>query len=332
MVGRTLNRQNIAWFVDLINRKLMVLDPPYQRRSVWTKSYKRFFIDTIMRNYPAPSIFLNTIVDPSGIATYYVVDGKQRLESIMDFINGRIALPDDFGNTELNGKYFKDLSNENKNKFWGYEISAENLQDAQEEIINDTFDRLNRNVSKLTAQELRHAKYSGRFISMIDEIAEEPYWEDICISRPATIRRMKDVEFISDLFLLTMHGVSKTDKDFLDNYYADYDEEIPDEKKARKNFDKIKDLVLKLKLDICSNRLNNYSDFYCLWAALLEVKDKNINFEATRKNILNFVQKVDNKSAEKEVGNYLKAISAQPNEKINRLARKDILRELIKTR
>ncbi|MDD5258351.1 MAG: DUF262 domain-containing protein [bacterium] len=332
MIQRTLNRQNIAWFIDLINRKLMVLDPPYQRRSVWTKSYKRFFIDTIMRNYPSPSIFLNTIVAPNGVVTYYVVDGKQRLESIMDFVQGKIAIPDDFGNLELNGKYFGELSNDNRSKLWGYEISVENLQGAEEEIINDTFDRLNRNVLKLTAQELRHAKYSGRFISLITEVADDPFWEDICISRPATIRRMKDVEFISELFFLTMHGISTTDKDLLDNYYAEYDEEIPNEKKARKEFDKVKGSIIKLKLDTCSNRLSNYSDFYSLWAALLELIAEDIDFEASRKNILKFIKKVDIKSLEKDVTIYQNAISAQPNDKVNRESRKIIIKKLIKTK
>lgn len=42
--------QNIAWFVDLINRGQLILDPPYQRKSVWTPRYKRFFIDTILRH------------------------------------------------------------------------------------------------------------------------------------------------------------------------------------------------------------------------------------------------------------------------------------------
>lgn len=332
MINRTPNRQSVAWFVDLINRKLMILDPPYQRRSVWAKSYKVFFIDTIMRNYPSPPIFLNVVVNSDGIVNYFVVDGRQRLESIMDFVNLVIALPDKFGNKELDGKYFNELSEENKKKFWGYEMSVENLSSIQEEIINDTFDRLNRNVLKLTAQELRHARFDGGFITVINEIASDPFWVDICISRTATIRRMKDIEFISELFLMCMHGIETSTKDMLDEYYAKYDDEIPDEEKHRKNFDKIKELVLKLNLDICSNRLKLYSDFYTLWSVLAECKNKNLNFAKTRKNILEFLDKVEKNDSDKKVMEYLQAIRSQPNEAQNRELRKKIFRDLIKVK
>ena len=90
MIERSPTRQSVAWFVDLINRGL-VFDPPYQRRSVWSKQYKSFFIDTIMRNFPSPPIFLHMQVSPDGAVKYYVVDGKQRLESIIDFIERRFV-------------------------------------------------------------------------------------------------------------------------------------------------------------------------------------------------------------------------------------------------
>ena len=116
MVKRLLNTQTVAWFYDLIRRGLVDLDPSYQRRSVWTKPYKRYFIDTIMRNFPSPPIFLDRRIDTSGNTRYAVVDGKQRLLSILEFIKGDIALPDDYGDARLDGKYFTELSPELKSK------------------------------------------------------------------------------------------------------------------------------------------------------------------------------------------------------------------------
>jgi hypothetical protein len=51
--------QAIGWVRDMEQAKLLDLNPPYQRRSVWNKDYKQFFIDRILRNYPIPPIFVN---------------------------------------------------------------------------------------------------------------------------------------------------------------------------------------------------------------------------------------------------------------------------------
>lgn len=328
MIERSPTRQSVAWFVDLMNRGLM-FDPPYQRRSVWSKQYKRFFIDTIMRNFPSPPIFLHMQVSPDGTVKYYVVDGKQRIESIMDFANDKIALPDEFGNKDLDGKYFSELTDPDKSRFWSYAVPVEMLNQVGEEVINDAFDRLNRNVARLTAQELRHAKYSGRFISLITETADDTFWAENYISRTATIRRMRDIEFVSELFLLTMFGTQSTNKDMLDDYYAGYEDEIPNEAKHRKNFGRVRELISKLNLNIASNRLSNYSDFYTLWSVLLEFTEKDLNLVKTREKIIKFIQDVDNKSDKQDVSDYSKAIVAQPNSKENRDTRKRIFMKLI---
>lgn len=329
-LNRSPNRQSVAWFIDSIGRKLMKLDPPYQRRSVWTSSYKRFFIDTIMRNYPCPPIFLNTIVNADGIVQYFVVDGKQRLESITDFATNKIALPEKYGDSQLDGKFFDELSDVHKRKFFSYEISVENLSNFSEETINSCFDRLNRNVLKLTGQELRHAKFDGRFVEIINDIADSPFWTDNYISRPATVRRMKDVEFISELFLLTMHGIETTTSDMLDDYYAKYDEEIPDETMYRKKFDLVMKCISDLELEVHSTRLKYYSDFYTLWSVLIDFAGSKIDIAKTRENLIKFLDKAENGSKESEAITYMNAISSQPNRASNRDGRKKIMTKLIK--
>lgn len=342
MAKRTINTQTIAWFVDLINRGLVDLDPSYQRRSVWTKPYKRYFIDTIMRNFPSPPIFLDVKTDSSGKTRYAVVDGKQRLLSILEFIEGKIALPDDFGDVRLDGKYFNELSTELKSTFWSYEIPVENISPSSVEEINQTFDRLNRNVLRLTPQELRHAKFDGRFMQLVTGFSEDPFWEDVCISTKTTMRRMRDIEFISDLFLLTISGVQTSNKDSLDEAYATYDVDILDEENHVRRFWKVKGIIEELDLDICSTRLRYFSDFYTLWSVVLEFIDRNIDLKATKTAITEFLTKLDEIRArsdeeeeidpeERKFYEYSRAISAQPNQARNREKRKDIFMELIKT-
>jgi uncharacterized protein with ParB-like and HNH nuclease domain len=81
---RRQNFQTISWFNDLNKRQLLELEPPYQRRSVWNQAYKNDFIDTVLRQFPAPAIFLFEEISAEGTSKYYVVDGKQRLTAIFE--------------------------------------------------------------------------------------------------------------------------------------------------------------------------------------------------------------------------------------------------------
>jgi uncharacterized protein with ParB-like and HNH nuclease domain len=65
------------------------LNPDFQRRSVWKKGAKSYLIDTILRGFPIPIIFLRDI--KSDLKTLKsmrdVVDGQQRLRTVIAFIS-----------------------------------------------------------------------------------------------------------------------------------------------------------------------------------------------------------------------------------------------------
>jgi len=58
-MARSLTTQDISWFLDQYEKGQLNLDPPYQRRSVWSAIDKRYFIDTILNGYPASPVFLH---------------------------------------------------------------------------------------------------------------------------------------------------------------------------------------------------------------------------------------------------------------------------------
>ncbi|NES18016.1 MAG: DUF262 domain-containing protein [Symploca sp. SIO3E6] len=171
-MNRAINFQTVSWFWDLYTRKLLELDPPYQRRSVWNQDYKDFFIDTALNNYPTPAIFLYQDITPEGISRYSVVDGKQRLSTLFEFAENKFPVSEEATITRLRGKYFKDLNTEVKQGFWKYQFAVEYVPSSEEAIINNIFDRINRNLRKLTPQELRHAKFNGLFINTVEDLTE----------------------------------------------------------------------------------------------------------------------------------------------------------------
>ena len=164
--------QDISWFIDLANREQLDLNPPYQRRSVWTASDRKFFLDTIFRNFPCPPIFIHKTIDDNGLVTYHIVDGKQRIETILLFAENRIAMDKNFGDDRLNGLRFKKIDSEMKKVFWNYNVPVD-FMDIDGLDINEVFDRVNRNSRNLERQELRHARYDGWFIKEMEGEADE---------------------------------------------------------------------------------------------------------------------------------------------------------------
>ena len=60
------------------------LEPGFQRQSVWKQADRALLIDSLLRNFPLPAIFLYKRED-KGELIFDVIDGKQRLESIFMF-------------------------------------------------------------------------------------------------------------------------------------------------------------------------------------------------------------------------------------------------------
>jgi hypothetical protein len=67
---------------NLFQRGQLNLEPGFQRQSVWNVRDRSKLIDSILRNYPLPAIFLYKRQD-QGELVFDVIDGKQRLESLM---------------------------------------------------------------------------------------------------------------------------------------------------------------------------------------------------------------------------------------------------------
>lgn len=252
--------QQITWFLDLNRNSQLDLDPPYQRKSVWTLKDRKFFLDTIFRNYPAPPIFIHRTVNENGYTTYHVVDGKQRLETILSFHENKIAIASDFGDTNLNGKKFKDLSQEYKRQFWDYTLVVDFIDSVNGTNIEEVFDRVNRNARNLQPQELRHARFNGWFINYVEEEADNDFWWHFKISTRERDKRMKNVQFISELLMVVLQNkIIGFDQGEIEKTYAYYDD--------------IEELIDSgiFSIEEFTNRINNLKNF------ILEANSHNDN-------------------------------------------------------
>jgi uncharacterized protein with ParB-like and HNH nuclease domain len=66
----------------------------YQRKLVWTIEEKKAFIDSILQGFPVPIILLaETERDHESV--YEIIDGMQRLNAVISFIEGEFDIPRD---------------------------------------------------------------------------------------------------------------------------------------------------------------------------------------------------------------------------------------------
>ena len=151
----------ISEFYDNYTSNKYRFNITYQRKSsIWSEDKKSFLIDSILKNYPIPAIFLRPCVDnDTGKMIYDVVDGKQRLESIVDFIENKIALTTYFAEdnflddanletaSEIAGLTFAEIKEQNKSfsdyikQFWTYTLNIEYLYEQKEDLVATVLQR-----------------------------------------------------------------------------------------------------------------------------------------------------------------------------------------------
>lgn len=148
------------------------LDPIYQRESgVWSKERKQLFIDSLINGFDVPKIYLNKVdyseeIDgEEKLIRYEVIDGKQRIESIEEFLNDSYPLSDTFhliddeDSVGSGGLFYSELVSNNPEvvyKLLHYSFDIVVLDHQQEDFVDEFFIRLNGG-EPLNAQEKRNA-------------------------------------------------------------------------------------------------------------------------------------------------------------------------------
>lgn len=291
----------------------------YQRDKVWSEEKKSFLIDSILKNYPMPPIFLRMKIDAdTGITKYEVIDGKQRLTTIIDFIEGKIYLPDDFGedkigNSELSGASFEDLSkpefDKYKKQFWRYRIPVIFIETEDNDLVKSVFDRLNRNGEPLVPQELRHAQYSqSKIYKIITQILCNHKWKPI-FDNVLETERMEDAEFVSEmLFVLLEKAIISYTKDTLDELYKKWCDKVDERDEV--SYREYMDYISEFDLDYENLKIAKVSHLYAIWILGILGKQQNIDPTILGRYLEEFYNLYMQKSRATGVDDYKKSMSS----------------------
>ena len=152
------------------DRDRIELSPSYQRASVWNKKQKSELIESILMGIPLPIMYF--FQDNQGIKQ--VVDGKQRLTTLFDFLDNQFTLSELTVMPELKGKKFDDLDGLYQGKIEDYKLSINVIKPPTPDRIKfDIFDRVNRGGTRLNNQEMRNAIYQGEATKLLDRLKDD---------------------------------------------------------------------------------------------------------------------------------------------------------------
>lgn len=325
---RESNTITIANFYESHQLNKYNFDPEYQRKSIWTEEKKSFLINSIVKNFPIPPIFLHQQIDDStGETKYDIIDGKQRLTAIVEFLDNQIPISDEDESGNLSGLYFKDLSKEEyaetKKRFWRYTLSIEYIDTSDKSIIDSIFDRLNRNGEPLTGQELRNANYYGSYLlNSVEESSRNPFWlERLAIVDRA---RMEDLEFISELFFLIAEGLELTaNQQGIDDMYEKYSKmSEPEINAIVSDFIDVTNFLSSLNLDYDRFRISGVSHLYGLFGFSNYCVKNGINADFVANKLNDFYTQLRNQNYDNDIiKNYKTSMSARTKDAFTRKKR-----------
>ncbi|MED4018038.1 DUF262 domain-containing protein [Sutcliffiella cohnii] len=180
------------------------LNPEYQRRRVWDKKRKSRLIESFIINVPVPPIFLYEY----DYSQYEIMDGLQRVSTIIDFFDNKFKLSDLEVWTELEDMGYNDLPREIKLAIDRRYLSAiillkETAKDEKEakKMKKFVFQRLNTGGIELSPQEIRNAIYMSEFNDNLIKWAESDefrlLWGEVDNDN---FKRMEDCELVLRFF------------------------------------------------------------------------------------------------------------------------------------
>ncbi|CUQ23213.1 Uncharacterized conserved protein [Anaerostipes hadrus] len=281
----SLGRLDIVDLYEWHTNNKLIYETYFQRQFVWKDKDKKDLIDTIIKGYPIPAIFIcdaktnyNTLTK-----TYNVLDGRQRLESIFEFLDNKY---------DYKGKRFNEMEEEEKKRILNYNIILIQMyiEPNETEKIKEIFKRLNKNaynLNKMEKQSTQLVEYDYMIIAKI-------------VAGIVQIEKIDDyVDEIKELFL------EEDDKLEVDNY--DYDADlganISNEIKSMCKLEKIKYINKILTSDIVFSHYDKQRQialqyFLNIYACI--IKGELINRNLTEKLIIQFSE-LDKKILEEKL-------------------------------
>ena len=171
VIDAHLEMPNVDSLLNQIDRGVLKLNPPWQRKVVWAEKKQRQLLKSVMLNLPLPSFILFKLPDSSHRE---VVDGKQRLTSLYNFYKGHLKFPKimiaedkDLGAftlRECSEKLFDELPSEAQERVRNLTVHTSTLRGINPQTIYEIFTIYNSSGTRLNAVEIRNAAFQDHAV------------------------------------------------------------------------------------------------------------------------------------------------------------------------
>ena len=158
----------ISTIRDMFEEGDIIPQPDYQRDYVMDDKKASRLIESILMDIPIPTVYLCEESD----STLSIIDGQQRLTSIVRYLKNEYALTGLEELSDFNRKKFSDLDKVYQRKIKNTSINSVTLKKESQELKYEIFARLNQGSTSLKPQELRNCVYRGSFNDMLEDIAK----------------------------------------------------------------------------------------------------------------------------------------------------------------
>jgi hypothetical protein len=317
----------------MATRKELDLNPWYQRREVWTRPQKAYLINTIFEQKPVPTIYVRHSLDIEREKSIKeVVDGQQRIKALLEYLSG------DFGARHPEHKKpvkYASLTKPQQEKLRLTSISVGYLIGATDSDVIEIFGRLNSVSKNLNLQEKRNAKYGGEFkqFSLAEASRRVRIWKDYGIFSSNDIARMAEVQFVSELAINMMDGLTDYSASAIDSYYKNNDEAFIEREDLELRIELVFRKLLALEKKAISETIFKRSPLFFSLFVILDSTGANIATDKLDAALWRiderFHANIELKDRPKDEVDFIVACSSNPHRIKSRQIRDDYIRAVV---
>jgi hypothetical protein len=216
---------------------------------IWDEPRQSKFIESVFLGLPIPYIFVADLrPEEDDLGRLEIVDGTQRIRTLDRFLNNELRLCGLKKLEQLNNFTFSDLPLARQRRFNRANLRMIVLTEkADEDIRRDMFERINTGSVELNDMEKRRGISPGPFVDLLEELAKDPKFRQLCPFSEALVRKREPEEFVLRFFayLDKYKNFERRVNEFLNEYLEEHNHPGINRDSMRDEFHAMLDFVEK---------------------------------------------------------------------------------------
>jgi hypothetical protein len=338
VLNKVATQFTVADYCKGMTRNEIIVNREYQRSDkVWPAAARSYLIETILKGFPVPKLYLYQITDVKSRETHKeIVDGQQRSMAIWGFYKDQFKIGKLAENEETRNRRYSELDEDSKRAFLSYAIDADVFVSATPAEVVEVFRRMNSYTVPLNPEEQRHAGFQGKFKWFINELADklEALFLETNIFKEKQLVRMADNKLLTELCDSFRNGIRTTTKEILDSLYRKYDSVFPEQEDYYNRLTTSFNLIRKMEAIHGTALMKPYM-VYSLVQALTHTlkpvkklakhsrspKLRSLDLDSVVPNLTTLAQAAEQDEPDGKFAEFIEASTEKTNVRENRIAR-----------